>query len=186
MSLRQLDEILEQFIVDNYNQRPHSQTKETPTKRWSASGFIPRSPARPEDLDLLLLTAAATRKVQRDGIQFASTRFVSPVLAAYVGENVTVRFNPRDVAEIRVYFDDTFLCRAIAPELASDSVSLPELQAVRAQRRRDLKNQLRQRRSLADALPGDTRYTPSEADDNEPAPPPKPAARTGLRLYATD
>ncbi|MCZ2405004.1 DDE-type integrase/transposase/recombinase [Paenarthrobacter sp. Z7-10] len=186
LTLGQLDGIFEQFIVTDYNERPHSQTGEAPSQRWAASGFIPRSPAHLEDLDLLLLTAAATRKVQRDGIQFASTRYVSPVLAAYVGENVTVRFNPRDVAEIRVYFEDTFLCRAIAPELAADSVSLQELQAVRAQRRRDLKQQLRQRRSLADALPADTRYAPTDVDEPEPVPPPVTAPRSGLRLYATD
>lgn len=69
----------------------------------------------------MLLTATATRKIQRDGIQFASTRYVSPVLAAYVGEHVTVRFDPRDVGEIRVYFNDAYLCRAIAPELAAAS-----------------------------------------------------------------
>ncbi|MBC7594109.1 MAG: DDE-type integrase/transposase/recombinase [Kineosporiaceae bacterium] len=190
LTLRQLDEILERFIVDEYNQRPHSQTKEPPAQRWDASGFIQRSPAHPDELDLLLLTAAATRKVQRDGIQFASTRYVSPVLAAYVGEHVTVRFNPRDAGEIRVYFDNDFLCRAIAPELASESVSLQELQAVRATRRRELKLQLRRRQSLADALPSDTRYAPVDdqinTDEAELALPPPPAPRKGLRLYATD
>lgn len=191
LTLRQFDEILERFIVDDYNHRPHSETREAPSRRWGATGFIPRSPAHPEDLDLLLLTAAATRKVQRDGIQFASTRYVSPVLAAYVGEQVTVRFNPREVGEIRVYFDDTFLCRAIAPELASESVSLQELQAVRATRRRELKQQLRQRQSLADALPGDTRYARANTDADtaakpDPVLPPPPAPQKGLRLYATD
>ncbi len=104
---------------------------------------------------------------------------------------MTVRFNPRDAGEIRVYFDDAFLCRAIAPELASESVSLSELQGVRAKRRRELKQQLRQRRSLADALPGDTRYLPidteeAEAGEAEPVLPSQPAPRKGLRLYATD
>lgn len=113
MSLEQLGGILERFIVKDYNQRLHSQTGEAPAYLWGASGFIPCSPARPDDLDLLLLIAAATRKVQRDGIQFASTRYISPVLAACVGEHVTVRFNPRDVGEIRVYFNDEYLCRAI-------------------------------------------------------------------------
>ena len=56
LTLRQLDEILERFIVDDYNHRPHSETHEAPSMRWAASGFIPRSPAHPEDLDLLLLT----------------------------------------------------------------------------------------------------------------------------------
>lgn len=186
LTIEQLDAILEQFIVTEYNQRPHSETGEAPADRWAASGFIPRAPARPEDLDLLLLTAAATRKVQRDGIQFASTRYVSPVLAAYVGEHVTVRFDPRDVGEIRAYFNDGFLCRAIAPELAAESVSLRELQAARSQRRRDLKRQLRHRRSLADALPADTRYVPPEPADVEPVTIEEAPPRHGLRLYATD
>ncbi|MHA7279840.1 transposase [Arthrobacter sp. MDT2-2] len=194
LNLQQLDGILEQFIVEDYNQRTHSQTGETPSHRWGASGFIPRSPARPDDLDLLLLTAATTRKVQRDGIQFASTRYISPVLAAYVGEQVTVRFNPRDVGEIRVYYNDEYLCRAIASELASTAVSLEDLQIARSARRRNLKNQLSQRRSLADALPTDARYTPVEpvnpsqstaltigAETTAPTTP-----RHGLRLYATD
>lgn len=186
LTLEQLDGILEQFIVTEYNGRPHSQTRQIPVQRWGVSGFIPRAPAHPEDLDLLLLTAAATRKVQRDGIQFASTRYVSPVLAAYVGEQVTVRFNPRDVGEIRVYFNDAFLCRAIAPELAAGSVSLKELQAARSQQRRNLKQQLRQRRSLADALPADTRYVPLALADTEPETIEEALPRRRLRLYATD
>lgn len=191
LTMKQLDAILERFIVEEYNARPHSETREAPATRWAASGFIPRTPASSDELDLLLLTAATTRKVQRDGIQFASTRYVSPVLAAYVGEQVTVRFNPRDVGEIRVYFNDAFLCRAIAPELAADEISLEQLQTARAQRRHALKQQLRQRRSLADALPDDTRYLPpTETADPEPAPasaPPEPTPpRHGLRLYATD
>ena len=186
MNLEQLDGTLERFIIADYNQRRHSQTGEAPAHRWSASGFIPRSPVRPDDLDLLLLTAATTRKVQRDGVQFASTRYISPVLAAYVGEQVTVRFNPRDVGEIRVYFNDEYLCRAIAPELAAESISLHELQAARSQRRRDLKQQLRQRRSLADALPTDTRYLPPAPANEEPVPIEEDPPPHGLRLYATE
>lgn len=190
LTLAQLDGIVERFIVTEYNQRRHSETGHAPVDRWSASGFIPRSPAHPEDLDLLLLTAAATRRVQRYGIQFSSTRYVSPTLAAYVGEDVTVRYDPRDVAEIRVYCGDTFLCRAIAPELAADSVSLQELQKARVARRRSLKQQLHERRSLADALPTDTRHAPidrtSEIADAEPAPLEQAPPQHGLRLYATD
>lgn len=186
LTLEQLDAILERFIVVEYNHRRHSETGQAPADRWGSSGFIPRTPSRPEDLDELLLSASATRRVQRDGIRFAATRYVSPVLAAYVGEDVTVRFNPRDVGEIRVYFSDAFLCRAIAPELAAETISLQELQAARSERRRELKRQLRDRRSMADALPTDRRYEPPEI----PAPPllaPEDVApRHGLKLYATD
>jgi putative transposase len=190
LTLEQLDQILEKFIVTEYNHRPHSSTNQAPAERWSASGFIPRTPAHPEDLDLLLLTVAAARKVQRDGIRFASTRYVSPVLAAYVGENVTVRYDPRDAGEIRVYFNDEFLCRAIAPELASESITLEQLQNARTKRRRELKQQLRERRSLADALPTDARYTPSTnaviPPAEVPAPATEPTPQHKLRVYETD
>jgi putative transposase len=138
----------------------------------------------------LLLTVATARTVQRDGIQFASTRYISPVLAAYVGEHVTVRYDPRDAGEIRVYFNDEFLCRAIAPELASESITLEQLQNARTKRRRELKQQLRERRSLADALPTDTRYTPSTNNViptvTEATPTTETAPQHKLRVYETD
>jgi putative transposase len=190
LTLAELDGILETFIVSEYNHRRHSSTGESPVQRWGSSGFIPRMPAHPEELDLLLLTAAAGRKVQRDGIQFASTRYVSPVLAAYVGEQVTIRYDPRDIGEIRVYFEDAFLCRGIAPELAAEAITLEQLRGARAQRRRELKQQLRDRRSLADALPSDTRYATAIMDT--PVTPPDKSTvselpqRHGLRVYETD
>lgn len=91
ITLHQLADVLERFIVNEYKERPHSATGAAPHIRWRSESFIPRMPAHPEDLDSLLLTAVATRRVQRDGIRFASTRCISPVLAAYVGEDVTVR-----------------------------------------------------------------------------------------------
>jgi putative transposase len=161
-------------------------------------GLAAAPAAHPEDLDLLLLTAATGRKVQRDGIRFASTRYVSPVLAAYVGETVTVRYDPRDAAELRVYHHEQYLCRAIAPELAADTVTLQQLQQARTARRRQLKQQLRDRRSLADALPDDQRHLPAMSAPMEvatgpepglapvpPAPPTAPPAHR-LRTYATD
>lgn len=86
LTLAQLDGILERFVIEDYHARPHSETGQPPVERWLGDGWIPRAPAHPEDLDLLLLTATTGRIVQRDGIRFASTRYVSPVLAAYVGE----------------------------------------------------------------------------------------------------
>src|SRR5438034_1138635 len=47
--------------------------------------------------------------------------------AAYVGEDVIIRYNPRDMAELRVYFGDTFLCRAINPELAGETIGLKDI-----------------------------------------------------------
>ena len=186
LSLEQLDHALEQFIVKEYNKQKHSETRQIPIERWAAGGWIPRMPASDESLDLLLLTVATTRKVHRDGIHFQGIRYLSLTLSAYVGEVVTLRYNPRDMAEIRVYLQDVFLCSAIAPELLSGAISLKQLQAARSLRRKNLRRQLKDKLSLADALPFDDRYAPPSV--TEPPIPESPTTepRTRLRIYAED
>ena len=71
-----------------------------------------------EQLDLLLMQEVKARKVQPDGIRFGNIRYLSTTLAAYVGELVTIHFDPRDMAEVRVFYQDRFLCRAISPDFA--------------------------------------------------------------------
>ena len=75
-----------------------------------------------EQLDLLLVQVARARRVRPDVIHFQSLRYISTTLAAYVGETVALRFDPRDMAEIRVFHQDRFLCRAVCAELAGDRV----------------------------------------------------------------
>jgi putative transposase len=105
-----------------------------------------------EQLDLLLLTVARPRKVQRDGIRFQGLRYLDPLLAAYVGETVTIRYDPRDLTELRVFHQDQFLCRAICQELAGETVSLQDIIKARRLRKRELHEHLRQRRSLLDVM----------------------------------
>jgi hypothetical protein len=81
--------------------RENSATKMPPVERWEATGFLPRMPDSLEQLDLLLVQVAKARQVRPDGIHFQSLRYISTTLAAYVGETVTLRFDPRDMAEIR-------------------------------------------------------------------------------------
>ncbi len=57
-----------------------------------------------ERLDLLL-TVAKTGKVYPDGIRFGGHRYIDTTLAAYVGEDVTIRYDPRDVGELRVFHE---------------------------------------------------------------------------------
>jgi hypothetical protein len=60
-------------------------------------------------LDLLLIQVAKAPQVRVDGIYFQSLRYISTTLAADVGETVTLRFDPRDMAEIRVFHEDRVL-----------------------------------------------------------------------------
>jgi putative transposase len=152
LTLAELDAALHTFIVSDYNQRRHSETRQPPQRRWDAAGFLPHLPERLEDLDLLLLTVIRSRVVQRDGIRFQGMRYLDVNLAAFVGEPVTIRYDPRDLAEIRVFHDGTFLCKAVCPELANVTISLKELQAARNKRRRELRGDIADRRSLVEEL----------------------------------
>ncbi len=44
----------------------------------------------------------------------------SLTLAVSVGEAATMRYDRRGMAEIRIFYQDTFLCRAIYPALAGE------------------------------------------------------------------
>ena len=102
-----------------------------------------------QHLDLLLLTVRKARRVQQDGISFQGQRYFDVTLAAYVGEDMLIRYDPSDMAEIRVYYRDAFLCRAICAELAGEQVSLKEIIQARTKQRKQLRTVLRDRTKIA-------------------------------------
>jgi len=65
---------------------------------------------------------------------------------------VIIRYDPRDLAEIRVFHHRRFLTRAICPDLAGTTVSLKEITAARSARRRELNRQIGERASVVDRL----------------------------------
>ncbi len=151
LTLSDLDQRFREFLRE-YHVRPHGETKVPPIERWCGRGFLPRMPESLEQLDLLLLTVARTRVVQQDGIRFQGMRYIDPVLAAYVGETVLLRYDPRDLAEVRLFHGGKFLCRAICPELAGQTVALRDIRNARNQRRRELRQTLKERRATVDTL----------------------------------
>lgn len=144
LTLADLDTAISSFIAD-YNDRPHSELGTSPRAAWIADGWLPRMPDSLEDLDALLLTVAHPRTVRRDGIHFQGLRYVSPTLAGFVGRPVVIRYDPRDITEIRVFDHDDFLCRAVDQVHHGEKVSLKEVQAARNARRRDLRQGINER-----------------------------------------
>jgi putative transposase len=120
--------------------------------RWAAGGFLPRLSASLEQLDLLLLTVAQSCKVRQDGIHFHGLCYLDPILAAYVGEQVIIRYDPQDMAESRVFHQHRFLRRATCPELAGDTSALPEIIQARNHRRKALRHTLHERTRTVEAL----------------------------------
>ena len=175
LDLQGFIQAFEHFVLQEYHQTPHSATGIPPHARWSANGFLPQLPVSLEQLDLLLLTVAKPRRVQQDGIRFQSLRYIDPTLAAYVGENVTIRYDPRDMAAIRVYHQERFLCQAVCQELAGETVSLKAILRARRQRTRELHQQLAVRQSLIDQLlasstPGAAPTAPAPRGQEPPPP----------------
>ena len=98
LNLVQFEDLFRTFLSEVYHRRASSSARLAPSECWEQGGFLPRMPESLEQLDLLLIHEVRSRKVRRDGIHFQSLRYLSVTLAAYVGEDVTIRFDPRDRA----------------------------------------------------------------------------------------
>ncbi|MBB2482443.1 DDE-type integrase/transposase/recombinase [Bacillus sp. APMAM] len=152
LTLKELDEKFANFIIYNYHHRIHGTTKKEPILAWNDSGFLPNMPENLESLDLLLLHVAKPRKVHSDGIHFQGLRYIDTNLAAYVGETVIIRYDPRDIAEIRVFYQDKYLCTAISPEISDYTVNLNDIVSARNKIRKNLKKQLDGRKTVVEEI----------------------------------
>jgi len=193
LTLPALDREIEAFLLEEYHRTPHSATGMAPQARWEAGGFLPQMPESLERLDLLLLTVAKGRRVHQDGIRFQGLRYLDLTMAAYVGEEVTVRYDPRDMAEIRVFHQNRFLCRAVCSALAGQTVGLKEIVRARNERRRNLQQVVKERRALVAVLahPLGTPQPPLKPEAQPPtdAPAGLPTSSPSsfpLRRYAND
>jgi len=188
LTLAEFDALFRAFLLDVYHRRENAETKTPPVERWEAKGFLPRMPDSLEQLDLLLIQVAKARQVRVDGIHFQNLRYISTTLAAYIGETVTLRFDPRDMAEVRVFHNDKFLCRAVCAELAGEAVALRDILRARNTRRRELRGILRDRQAAVETLlelkrgeRPEKRDAPTPEEDKKPT---KPAA--ALKRYRNE
>jgi putative transposase len=183
LSLAELDRAVTTYITGTYHGRVHSETKETPLEAWRGAGFLPRLPESLVDLYLLLVMHAKARVVRRDGIRFQGLRYSHATLAAYVGDAVTIRYDPRDLSEIRVFHHEQFLCPAVSEEHAGAVVTLKDIQAARRTHRRALRTAIHERITrVVDFLP-----VPAQSGPHAEAPQPaRGQPQTTLRLYQED
>ena len=179
LTLAQLDAAIGCHISGTHHARAHSETGRAPQQAWLGGGWLPRMPESLEDLDLLLVMVAKPRTVHRDGIRFQGLRYSDPTLAAYVGEPVTIRYDPRDLGEVRVFHRNRFLCRAICPEHAGEAITLKDIETARRARRRALRGEINERIAAVPEL------APWARSGRVPSPPgePRPPRRSVRRLH---
>lgn len=172
LDLPALDQAVGAFI-STYNERTHRELGLSPRDAWVAEGWLPRMPTSLEELDGLLLTVPKSRVVQRDGIHFQGQRYLAPTLAPFVGQTITIRYDPRDISEIRVYDRDTFICVAVDEAHPNLRMSLRDIETARRARRKQL------RHTINDRIPTATHR--EEPRDVAPVP-----HRRRLRTYEED
>lgn len=188
LTVEQLEERFKNWLTTKYLVDEHSEIKMSPKVRWESFPFVPRIPDSIEQLDLLLLTVVQTRRVHRDGIRFSGFRYFDVSLSGYIGEEVTIRYDPRDLSQIHVYSNDTLVCRANCFELSGRSVSLKE---VRQARNHEAKIQ---KRRLSELLASAENYSPIERAADQAAPatqssveaPPVEYPKLKIRRFACD
>ena len=169
LSLSELDATLGTYFLSTYNHRSHREIGMSPIEAWLGQGWLPRLPESLEALDVLLVMVAKSRIVQRDGVHFQGLCYIDPTLAAYVGEPVTIRYDPRDIAEIRVFHRNRFLCRAINPEHAGRTVTLKDIQTARSRHRRSLRATINERLAkVTDFLPEQAQSHPGPTEAGAP------------------
>lgn len=134
-TLRQLEQNLVRYIVDNYNQRLDARMgDQTRFQRWESGLIVMPDLLSERDLDLCLMKQTR-RQIQRGGyLQFENLMYRGELLAGYAGESVVLRYDPRDIITILVYRrqgdQEVFLARAYAQDLETEELSLDEAKAI--------------------------------------------------------
>ena len=176
------DTAFRHFLLNTYHERVHSVTGHPPQALWRNSGFLPQMPQNLEQLDLLLATIPRTRRVRQEGIRLHNLWYFNLNLSAYIGEEVVIRYDPHDMAEIRVYHQQRFICRAICHELAGTTTSLKEIQRQRNTRRRQLQHEIKTRQQLVDIYLQQRQDPSEDKRDADDSPQPSPQ----LKRYRDD
>jgi putative transposase len=141
LTLLQLEQLLVRYIVDHYNRMIDARMgDQSRIGRWEAGRIAQLRLMGDRELDNCLMRRDR-RVVYRSGyLQFASLTYQGEHLAAYAGESVIVRYDPRDITTIYIYcLDDSkeaFLTRAHAQGWETEVLSYKEAQAI-SQRRRE-------------------------------------------------
>lgn len=141
LTLLQLEQLLVRHVVDNYNQNVDARMgDQSRIGRWEAGRIAQLRLMGDRELDICLMRRER-RTVYRSGyIQFANLTYLGEHLAAYAGESVIIRYNPRDITTVFIYqlqdSKEVFLTRAHAQGWETETLSYAEAQAL-SQRRRE-------------------------------------------------
>jgi putative transposase len=150
LTIPQIREEIERWIVDEYHQTTHSETGRKPIELWEETVRY-RSVDQHEDaLNLMLLRDGVTRKVRNTGIDFALNgirhRYWSPDCVHYWRSKVRLSHWPDDMESVLVYAANTGEFLFEAWDLLSDDprYTIADIKKCRSEYRRGLVQRLKQ------------------------------------------
>lgn len=149
LDVEEIDKRFRTWLVTVYQCHEFKDLVGTPLSRWKSRITIPRMPDSLEALDLMLMHVGRPRKVRRDGVRFETFTYFDLELSKYVKQQVSIRFDPRDMSHIYIYADGGFVCKAGCKELEGKEVSRSELIRERANRKKQVKDAVTERQQLA-------------------------------------
>nr|WP_322714390.1 Mu transposase C-terminal domain-containing protein [Nostoc sp. ChiSLP03a] len=160
ITLRELHLLIVRYIIDNYNQRIDARSgDQTRFQRWEAG--LPALPSLVNDRELdICLMKKTRRSIYKGGyVSFENIMYRGDYLAAYAGESVLLRYDPRDISTVFVYRQDSakevLLSQAHAIDLETEQISLEEAKAA-SRKIRSAGKQLSNKSILAEVQDRDT------------------------------
>ncbi|MBD2665615.1 integrase, catalytic region [Richelia sinica FACHB-800] len=135
LTLRDLERLLVRYVVDKYNQSIDARLgDQTRYQRWDAGLIVAPHLISEKDLRICLMKQTR-RSIYRGGyLQFENITYRGENLAGYAGENVVLRYEPKDITTVLVYrqqgSQEEFLARAYAQDLETEELSLDEAKAM--------------------------------------------------------
>jgi len=89
----------------------------------------------------------------QDGIRFKNLRYSHLLLTQSMGEEFTIRYDPRDLSSIWVYEEEgKLLCKAVSADLLESEMGLSDLMAKNARTKKELKKKIKEKNAAADAF----------------------------------
>lgn len=101
--------------------------------------------------------------MHQEGIRFEGAWYQHALLGESVGEAVTIRYDPKRLAAVRVYVADTggrerLLCEAQCVERGGEEMRYQDLVAARTKRRKRVGKVLRERKEVVKRYGADVQY----------------------------
>jgi putative transposase len=142
LTLQELERLLVAYIVNTYNQKLDARMKnQNRISRWESGLIRQPKPIAERELDILL-RKQSRRTIYRGGyLQFENLSYWGEALTPHAGENITLRYDPRDITSVRVYRHEpdreVYLGVAKAQDFEGETLSLDDAKAYSRQIRKD-------------------------------------------------